>query len=190
MNNENNNRFHVEALKLQFIQRSQDEMMNNNYRQQQHLSIDSTNSSINSNHSNQSLPAEPHLYQSELLQAVDYFGKLKFKYVEQQTKENFLKKILATQPPLITPEDNIALEESNRNDKAQLKSDKVNTDNKTKELEELVNVVCDEHEKYTAESDDANALIGEIQEMQLELAKLRATHPPEEVCYYILSFHM
>lgn len=135
---------------------------------------DSTDSSM------QQLPTHPLLFEPELLQSVDYFGKLKFKYVEQQTKENFLKNILSNQPPLITPEDNLKLEDSNKKDKELLKQAKERANNKTKELEQLVELVASQYDHHTQELSTTTALLDDIQQMQLELAKLRATHPPEQ----------
>ncbi|TIC01884.1 hypothetical protein E3Q18_00525 [Wallemia mellicola] len=167
----NNRQLYLDTIKQQFNEKLKDDFLNKKV-------DDST--SFSSNQSIQQLPTDPLSFESELLQSVDYFGKLKFKYVEQQTKENFLKKILSTQPPLITPEDNAILEESNKQDKQLLKQAKEATDKKTQNLEELVKVVAEEHDNYTQELSSANELLSEIQEMQLELAKLRATHPPEQ----------
>ncbi|TIB02678.1 hypothetical protein E3P94_00958 [Wallemia ichthyophaga] len=127
-----------------------------------------------------SLPSNPLHYDSELSQSIDFFGKLKFKFVEQQTKENFLKSILSSQPPLITPEDNSTLEDSNKNDKLSLKQAKQEADDKTIKLNQLVDFVDNQHSLYTQDISTTTTLLNDIQQIQLELAKLRATHPPEQ----------
>lgn len=55
----------------------------------------------------------------------EFFKKIKFKYLEQEAKETFLKLILADDPEQIDREDNDRLEEENRRSKGLLKAAKL-----------------------------------------------------------------
>lgn len=52
------------------------------------------------------------------------FSKLRFSYVEQLTKENFLRKITSPEPPFIESQENQELEARLAKAKAELKSQK------------------------------------------------------------------
>lgn len=54
-------------------------------------------------------PANPTLIAGEIAAEVDYFKKIKFKYREQETKESFLKLILADHPEQIDQAENEAV---------------------------------------------------------------------------------
>jgi hypothetical protein len=74
---------------------------------------------------------------AELDHYKDLFSKLRFSYVEQVTKENFLKAIVAKSPQLVDAADNALLEQHLAQAKAALKANKDQTNIKVKELQEL-----------------------------------------------------
>lgn len=73
--------------------------------------------------SNQPL-ASPALLAADLAHYRDLFTKLRFSYVEQVTKERFLKAITSGPPEFVAASDNVTLEEKLREDKANLKARK------------------------------------------------------------------
>lgn len=80
--------------------------------------------------SNKSLDAELEHYK-------DLFSKLRFSYVEQVTKERFLKAIVADPPQLVDAAENARLEQHLAHAKAALKAKKEQTNQKVRELQEL-----------------------------------------------------
>ena len=63
------------------------------------------------------------------------FSKLRFSYIEQVTKEKFLRAITAETPLFVEPSDNAALEEQLATEKAALKAQKDEVARLTEELE-------------------------------------------------------
>lgn len=74
---------------------------------------------------------------AELEHYKDLFSKLRFSYVEQVTKENFLKSIVADPPQLVDAAENARLEQDLAQAKAALKAKKEETNQKVQELQEL-----------------------------------------------------
>jgi F0F1-type ATP synthase gamma subunit len=74
---------------------------------------------------------------AELEHYKDLFSKLRFSYVEQVTKENFLKAIVADPPQLVDAAENALLEQDLAQAKAALKANKERTNQKVQELQEL-----------------------------------------------------
>ena len=68
--------------------------------------------------------ASPALLAADLAHYRDLFGKLRFSYVEQVTKERFLKAITSHPPEFVHTGENAELEEKLRVDKAGLKERK------------------------------------------------------------------
>ena len=75
--------------------------------------------------------------EQELEHYKDLFSKLRFSYVEQVTKENFLKAVVANPPELVDAQENDELQEQLALAKAALKAKKEHTNEKVKELEAL-----------------------------------------------------
>jgi hypothetical protein len=74
---------------------------------------------------------------AELDHYKDLFSKLRFSYVEQVTKENFLKAIVADPPELVDAAENALLEQHLARAKAALKANKDQTNNKLQDLQQL-----------------------------------------------------
>lgn len=73
---------------------------------------------------------------AELAHYKDLFSKLRFSYVEQVTKERFLKAIVADPPELVDGAQNADLEDSLKEAKAALKRKKVAMETMVRELED------------------------------------------------------
>ncbi|KAI7456597.1 hypothetical protein KC368_g23 [Hortaea werneckii] len=78
----------------------------------------------------------PSLLAADLAHYRDLFTKLRFSYVEQVTKERFLKTITDKEPEFVESSENAELEERLRGDKAALKERKQEVANLLKELED------------------------------------------------------
>lgn len=81
-------------------------------------------------------PVSPTILLADLLHYRDLFSKLRFSYVEQVTKERFLRAITAERPDFVDATENAALEEKLRGDKAGLKEKKSEVREMVRELEE------------------------------------------------------
>ena len=80
--------------------------------------------------------ATPAILAADLTHYRELFSKLRFSYVEQVTKERFLRAITAEQPEFVDAGENIELEEKLKGDKAALKERKDEVRELVKELEE------------------------------------------------------
>lgn len=80
--------------------------------------------------------ATPAILSADLAHYRELFSKLRFSYVEQVTKERFLRAITADQPEFVDASENFALEEKLREDKAALKTRKTEVREMVSELEE------------------------------------------------------
>lgn len=80
--------------------------------------------------------ATPAVLAADLTHYQELFSKLRFSYVEQVTKERFVRAITAAQPEFVDPNENIELEEKLKADKAALKERKEEVQELVKELEE------------------------------------------------------
>lgn len=67
----------------------------------------------------------------------DLFSKLRFSYLEQVTKERFLKAIVADPPELVDAEQNARLEDDLKSAKAALKAKKVAMEDMVESLERM-----------------------------------------------------
>lgn len=109
-----------------------------------HLSAPALHPSSPSSHNNRTSNASdssqntstPALLAADLEHYRDLFSKLRFSYVEQVTKERFLRAITSEQPEFVNAEENTILEEKLRQDKSGLKERKEEVRTLVQELEE------------------------------------------------------
>ncbi len=80
--------------------------------------------------------ASPSILAADLVHYQELFSKLRFSYVEQVTKERFLRAITAEQPEFVDASENAELDEKLKEDKAALKEKKQEVREIVKELEE------------------------------------------------------
>lgn len=92
----------------------------------------SSNASSNEGRDNVS----PAILIADLVHYQELFSKLRFSYVEQVTKERFLRAITADQPEFVDASENAALEEKLKGDKAALKDKKQEVRDMVRDLEE------------------------------------------------------
>jgi hypothetical protein len=107
----------------------------------------------------------------------EYVAKLKFRYVEQSAKEDFIK-ILSSAPE---DADMVLLAAETADAKATLKAAKVQLEETFAQHRELAEQIAKEDTRITRETEEAQTLAKEITDMQLELARLRRDHPIAQV---------
>ncbi|KAF7535482.1 hypothetical protein G7054_g5316 [Neopestalotiopsis clavispora] len=77
----------------------------------------------------------PASLEADLTHYRELFAKLRFSYVEQVTKEKFIRAIVGDPPLIVTPQENVELEAENAEAKAVLKALKLEVADTVRELE-------------------------------------------------------
>ncbi|QRV75928.1 hypothetical protein RhiJN_03943 [Ceratobasidium sp. AG-Ba] len=103
----------------------------------------------------------------------EYVAKLKFRYVEQSAKEDFIK-LLSSAPE---DADMALLASETAEAKSTLKAAKVRLDATFAQHRGLAEQIAREEARISKETEEAQAMAKEIVDMQLELARLRRDHP-------------
>lgn len=116
----------------------------------------------------------PAALQADLAHYKDLFSKLRFSYVEQVTKERFLKSIVADPPEAIDVAENDALSQKLVADKAALKAKKEEVRNMILEIEELGRSVVRRYELVKLQTAQLEALPEEIRGLDETIEELRA----------------
>ncbi|KAF9301108.1 hypothetical protein BGZ74_007089 [Mortierella antarctica] len=104
----------------------------------------------------------------------DLFEKYKFNYIEQDTKEKFLKEILQDSPPEITLASNNELEAKNAENKRLLDEKALAIEQLNREVMETVDAVCKENDKLEEDVVNVTRLLREMQDMEAEMAMLKS----------------
>lgn len=103
----------------------------------------------------------------------ELFSKLRFSYLEQVTKEKFLRAITEDPPVVIEPSENEALEQELTSAKANLWKSKADVDNILKALEELSQKLATEHKVVSEYTSLARTLPGEAVVLEARIEELR-----------------
>ncbi|KAL1305971.1 hypothetical protein AAFC00_004108 [Neodothiora populina] len=136
----------------------------------------SSNSAETENNDEQKLT--PASLDAELAHYKDLFAKLRFSYVEQVTKERFLKAIVADPPELVTAAQNDELEEELKEAKATLKRKKVAMEDMIAELGDMARRLAQTYEIVQLQSTQLATLPDEIEYLDAHIASLRAAQEP------------
>jgi hypothetical protein len=104
----------------------------------------------------------------------DLFSKLRFSYLEQVTKEKYLRSIVGDPPVLVTPADNAALEEKLVGMKAELKAKKRETDALVEELEGFARELAAKYEGVQKGKVELETLPDVVRGLEREVEGLRA----------------
>lgn len=103
----------------------------------------------------------------------DLFSKLRFSYLEQVTKEKYLRSIVGEPPLLATSAENAALEEKLAVLKADLQTRKRNVEALIEELNDLAGQIAEKYDSVDVEMRKLETLPIENEEMEAEIDKLR-----------------
>ncbi|WVW83168.1 hypothetical protein I302_105186 [Kwoniella bestiolae CBS 10118] len=135
---------------------------------------------LNSNDSAMMLdPNNPVLVREEMESQKEYFRRLKFTYLEQEAKRHFLSSIMLEEPPTVEQGENEERERINAEKKAVLKETKSTIEEMRSMTVKLAEENAQKHIAMSEKLAEAQALQKQIRDMELELARIKATHPPE-----------
>ncbi|KAI0389569.1 hypothetical protein F5Y17DRAFT_469589 [Xylariaceae sp. FL0594] len=124
--------------------------------------------------SNASLDATtPASLEADLTHYRELFSKLRFSYVEQVTKEKFIRAIVGEPPLIVTSQENVDLEKQNLAAKAELKALKTEVADMVKELEEKARDLSRKYERVQTETVKLQELPAKIAELEGAVAELR-----------------
>ncbi|KAI7306700.1 hypothetical protein KC340_g11644 [Hortaea werneckii] len=121
----------------------------------------------------------PSLLAADLAHYRDLFTKLRFSYVEQVTKERFLKTITDKEPEFVESSENAELEERLRGDKAALKERKQEVANLLKELEEQSRSLAQRNENVRLKTTQLETLPSEIANLESIITDLQSAAQPK-----------
>ncbi|KIX95794.1 uncharacterized protein Z520_08502 [Fonsecaea multimorphosa CBS 102226] len=111
---------------------------------------------------------------ADLAHYKDLFSKLRFSYLEQVTKEKYLRSIVGDPPLVVSHEDNLALEERLAVMKGELKTKKDEVDALVKEMEGRARDVARAYDSVTEGLDVLERVPAEIETLRAEVESLQA----------------
>ncbi|KAI4152377.1 MAG: hypothetical protein L6R39_001829 [Caloplaca ligustica] len=103
----------------------------------------------------------------------DLFSKLRFSYLEQVTKEKFLRAIVGDPPLIIENAENVELEHQLKEVKAVLKEQKEHVANMVQELEERGRELAQRYEQVGLRTAMLGRLPGEIEGLEEQVRRLK-----------------
>ncbi|KAH8729686.1 hypothetical protein BGZ61DRAFT_346584 [Ilyonectria robusta] len=124
--------------------------------------------------SNASLDAPtPAGLEADLAHYKELFAKLRFSYVEQVTKEKFIRAIVGDPPLIVTMQENLDLEKENAAAKSELKALKVEVADMVLELERKGKELSERYERVQLETTKLQDLPSEIDKLEERIAQLK-----------------
>ncbi|THH29862.1 hypothetical protein EUX98_g4336 [Antrodiella citrinella] len=107
-----------------------------------------------------------------------FFAKLKFQYLEQKAKDQYIKIIVSDDAPDINAQDNEKLWHSNELKKAELKQAKSKLAETYNNIQTLAPLVEQDYNKAKELTSKAATLAQQVLDAKLQLIRLRQLHPP------------
>ncbi|KAK6840207.1 hypothetical protein PG987_006073 [Apiospora arundinis] len=127
--------------------------------------------------SNTSLDAPtPASLEADLTHYRELFAKLRFSYVEQVTKEKFIRAIVGDPPLIVTPQENLDLELQNASAKADLKALKTDVAAMVEELERKGRELAERYQTVQLDTAKLEELPTKIAGLEEKVQELRTTH--------------
>lgn len=139
-----------------------------------------TNTARTSDVSSSSVDATPASLEADLAHYKELFAKLRFSYVEQVTKEKFIRAIVGEPPLIVTPQENVELEKQNAAAKAQLKALKMEVADTVEELESKGRELSRKYEAVQMETATLREMPERIAGLEERIAQLREQLQPGE----------
>ncbi|EOO01838.1 putative 60s ribosomal protein l37 protein [Phaeoacremonium minimum UCRPA7] len=131
--------------------------------------------------SNSSMDAPtPASLEADLAHYKELFAKLRFSYVEQVTKEKFIRAIVGDPPLIVSPQENIELEKENVAAKGQLKALKMEVADMVEELEKKGRDLSKRYENVKLETTTLKELPAKIAHLEDRIAELKEAQEPGE----------
>lgn len=107
----------------------------------------------------------------------ELFKKLRFSYLEQVTKERFLRSLTSDTPIFIEPQENADLETKLLEEKLALKAQKKEVAKMVSELEAMARSLAKRHEQVQLQKAKLGELPPHIAELESAIEELRSSHP-------------
>ncbi|PTB68348.1 hypothetical protein BBK36DRAFT_1115485 [Trichoderma citrinoviride] len=125
--------------------------------------------------SNTSLDSpSPTSLDADLIHYKELFAKLRFSYVEQVTKEKFIRAIVGDPPLIVTLQENLDLERENAEAKAQLKNLKLEVADLVSDLEKRGRELSKRYENIQLETARLEELPAKIAELEKRIKELKS----------------
>lgn len=124
--------------------------------------------------------ATPASLEADLAHYKELFAKLRFSYVEQVTKEKFIRAIVGEPPLIVTPQENLELEKQNVKAKGQLKALKMEVADMVEELERAGAGLSKKYEGLRTETVALKEMPEKIAGLEGRIAELREQLQPGE----------
>lgn len=124
--------------------------------------------------------ATPASLEADLAHYKELFAKLRFSYVEQVTKEKFIRAIVGEPPLIVTPQENLELEKQNAQAKAQLKALKMEVADMVEDLERRGRELSRRYESVRMETVALGELPDKISGVDDRIAELKDKLQPGE----------
>lgn len=116
----------------------------------------------------------PASLQADLTHYKDLFSKLRFSYLEQVTKEKYLRSIVGDPPLIASHEENLALETKLAGMKAEVKVRKDEVDALVAEMESLARDLALRYERVNADMRVLETLPVSVEQLRREVEELKA----------------
>lgn len=113
--------------------------------------------------------------EADLAHYTELFAKLRFSYVEQVTKEKFIRAIVGDPPLIVTMQENLDLEKENAEAKAELKSLKLEVAAMVAELERRGRELSQRYESVQLDTAKLQDLPARTEELEARVEKLKST---------------
>ncbi|KAG4419234.1 hypothetical protein IFR04_007646 [Cadophora malorum] len=120
----------------------------------------------------------PASLEADLAHYKELFSKLRFSYLEQVTKEKFIRAIVGDPPLVVEHQENVELEASLAVSKAALKSQKTEVAELVAELEKRGRELCRKHENIQMQTSQLQELPQKIEILEASIEELRAAQQP------------
>jgi DNA repair exonuclease SbcCD ATPase subunit len=108
----------------------------------------------------------------------ELFSKLRFSYLEQVTKEKFIRAIVGDPPLVVEHQENVELESSLAVSKASLKAQKTEVAELVAELETRGRELCRKYENVQMQTTQLQELPEKIEGLQVNIEELKAEQQP------------
>ncbi|KAL7812854.1 hypothetical protein V8C44DRAFT_328187 [Trichoderma aethiopicum] len=118
---------------------------------------------------------------ADLIHYKELFAKLRFSYVEQVTKEKFIRAIVGDPPLIVTLQENLDLERENAEAKAQLKNLKLEVADLVADLERRGRELSKRYENIQLETARLEELPAKIAELERRIKELKSQQESSEL---------
>lgn len=108
----------------------------------------------------------------------ELFSKLRFSYLEQVTKEKFIRSIVSDPPIIVEHQENVELEEQLTGVKASLKAQKNEVADMVAELERQGRELSRKYEIVQLQTTQLRQIPGKIEELQASIEELKTAQRP------------